>query len=148
MSGRLQISQTSPTIILLAEDDPDDAFLARQALLKSGFPHQLVHVPDGEAAINYLSGQSPFTDRSRHPLPNLILLDIKMPRASGLEVLEWLTTQPQLASIPVIVLTGSVSPEDRLKAQALGIAGYEAKPLGLPALQRLAASFVPKNPPR
>src|SRR5437660_5152795 len=94
-------------IILLVEDDPNDALLVQRALTTIRRPHFVMWLPGSEDAINYLSGSPPFEDRKAHPLPVLILLDLKMPAASGFKVLNWLQTQPELLSIPVVVLGGS-----------------------------------------
>src|SRR6267142_4463858 len=94
-------------IILLVEDDPKDALVVQRALTTTRRPHFVIWLPGGEEAINYLSGSPPFEDRKAHPLPVLVLLDLKMPAASGFKVLTWLQTQPELRSIPVVALTGS-----------------------------------------
>src|SRR2546423_7600514 len=113
-------SGTVLPVILLVEDEEDDAFLEQRALEKSGVPHRLIWVQDGEEAINYLSGEPPFDDRKSHPLPVLVFLDLKMPKVCGLEVLAWLKTRPDLASLRVVVLTGSILATDRAEAQRLG----------------------------
>src|SRR4051812_16030564 len=100
-------------VILLVEDDENDSFFVNRALKKAGVKHQLVQLPDGEEAILYLSGEGQYQDRTRHPLPILILLDLKMPKVSGLGVLSWLQTRPELARVPVVVLTGSILERDR-----------------------------------
>ncbi len=132
MSGDVDKDQRRPgppATILLVEDDDNDAFTVRHALQKCGLPHHIAHARDGEEAINYLSGTTPFSDRAVHPLPSLVLLDLKMPRLSGFEVLSWLQTKPELRSIPVIVLTGSIRAQDVQDAKALGAVGYEIKPV-------------------
>jgi len=75
-------------VILLAEDDPNDVLLIQRAFQRNHVANPVQVVRDGEEALAYLSGQAPFTDRERHPLPVLMLMDLKMPRKSGLEVLE------------------------------------------------------------
>jgi CheY-like chemotaxis protein len=126
-------TETQP-IILLVEDEPDDALLAKRALERAGVAHRIVHLKDGEEAIKYLSGEAPYNDRNAHPLPILVLLDLKMPKINGFEVLTWLQSRKELASIPVVVLTGSVHDRDRLDADKLGAVGYEIKPLDFPTL--------------
>ena len=115
-------------IILYAEDEENDVFFLKHAFEVAGSPHTLTAVPDGEQALNYLAGQGPFADRKRHPLPLLVLLDINMPRKSGLEVLEWTRRQPHFKSVPVLILTSSSRPEDREKARELGADDYLLKP--------------------
>src|SRR5262245_12834582 len=117
-------------IVLLVEDDPNDAFLARTALRESGAFHQVIHLSDGDEAIRYLNGDPPYNDRDNYPLPGLVLLDLKMPKLTGFDVLAWLQRHSRLAAqIPVVVLTGSIYPEDMKKAQELGAVGFEIKPV-------------------
>src|SRR5213593_3626425 len=94
-------------VILLAEDDPNDVLLIERAFQRTHVANSLQVVRDGEEALAYLSRQGPFADRERHPLPVLLLMDLKMPRKSGLEVLEWVRQQPGLKRLPIIVLTSS-----------------------------------------
>lgn len=117
--------------ILLAEDQADDVFLVRRAFEKLSVLNPLAVVRDGEEAIDYLAGKGPFANRARHPLPCLILLDLYLPRRTGLEVLEWLKQQPELRPIPVVVLTGSKESEDVIRAYTLGASSYLVKPVGL-----------------
>jgi CheY-like chemotaxis protein len=117
-------------IILLVEDDTNDALLCQKALHESGTLQTVIHLPDGEDAIKYLNGDPPYQDRTKYPLPALVLLDLKMPKLTGFDVLIWLQNHPALASeIPVIVLTGSIYPEDAKRAKQLGAVGYEIKPV-------------------
>src|SRR5436190_22516252 len=117
------------SMILLVEDDPNDALLAQRALERAGASQEILHLQDGEEAINYLSGKPPFVDRSRYPLPSLVLLDLKMPRMSGFDVLAWLQGKPEFEELPVVVLTGSIEPQDAENAKMLGAVGYEFKPI-------------------
>jgi len=113
--------------ILHAEDDDNEAYLLAHALSKHPGQYRLQQVQDGEVAIDYLNGHGEFADRSQHPLPSAILLDLKMPRRNGFEVLEWLRAQPGLQNLPVIVLTSSERPEDKARAFQLGATAYVAK---------------------
>jgi CheY-like chemotaxis protein len=126
-------TETSP-VILLVEDEPNDALLAKRALEKSGVLCRVMHVIDGEQAIKYLGGQPPYDDRGQYPAPILVLLDLKMPKVTGFDVLSWLHTRPELVSLPVVVLTGSIHERDRADAQKLGAVGYEIKPVDFSAL--------------
>ncbi len=115
-------------LILYAEDDTNDAFLLARAFEKVGIEWPLRVVSDGEEAIAYLSGQRPFDDRTRHPLPGLLLLDLKMPRKTGLEVLKWVRTTPHVCTLPVLMLTSSNQETDVHRAYLLGANGYLVKP--------------------
>src|SRR6476660_783230 len=124
-----QQSPGAPVAILFVDDDPNDMLLVQRAFKKAGLTYPLIHKRDGEEAIDYLSGKPPYSDRTRHPLPTLILLDIKMPKLNGFDVLNWLQRQPALAKIPVVILTASVRVEDRSEAEKLGAVGYRTKPV-------------------
>jgi CheY-like chemotaxis protein len=128
-------------VILLVEDDQDDAFLAERALTKTGVPSRVIHLHDGEEAIKYLNSEAPYDRRNAYPVPDIILLDLKMPKATGLDVLTWLQKRPDLASIPVIVLTGSILPGDRAEATKLGAVGYEVKPVDFSSLMSMVQSI-------
>jgi CheY-like chemotaxis protein len=119
----------APVAILLVDDDPNDMLLVQRALKKAGLSYPLIHRRDGEEAIDYLSGKPPYSDRAKHPLPTLILLDIKMPKLNGFDVLSWMQRQPTLAKIPVVIFTASAREEDQSQAQKLGAVGYRAKPV-------------------
>lgn len=116
-----------PATILVAEDDENDLVILSYAFKQAGLSHRLAHVPDGEAAIAYLLGAPPYADRLKHPLPDLLLLDLKMPKVSGFDVLAWLQTQPALNQIPVVVLSGSELEEDKVQCAQLGADGFQTK---------------------
>jgi CheY-like chemotaxis protein len=118
-----------PVSILLVDDDQNDVLLVQRAIKKAGLPYPIIHRHDGEEAIDYLSGKPPYSDRTKHPLPTLVLLDIKMPKLTGFDVLTWLQGRPELSKIPVIILTASVREEDQSEAQKLGAVGYRTKPV-------------------
>lgn len=136
--------QHAGLIILLVEDDPDDALITQRVLKGVQVDYRIIHLGDGEQAIHYLGGKGEYADRQKYPLPGLVLLDLKMPRITGLEVLAWLQERPDLAHIPVIVLTGSVYEEDHHRARALGAVGFEVKPVGLNALSDIIKRVVEK----
>lgn len=118
----------TPCTILYAEDEPDDILFLERAFKSVGLPHTLNAVSDGEKAQEYLAGEGQFKDRTRYPLPDLILLDINMPKQSGLDVLRWLRNQAQFKSLPVLILTSSSRMEDKEKARQLGAEDYLLKP--------------------
>jgi len=115
-------------VFLLAEDDENDIVILSYAFKQAGLPHTLARVPDGEAAIDYLKGEGIYADREKFPFPDLLLLDLKMPKVSGFEVLAWLQTQPSLDDIPVVVLSGSELEEDKLETAKLGANAFHTKP--------------------
>lgn len=115
--------------ILLVEDNPRDVLLIQRAFRKANVTVPLQVVEDGEVAVRYLSGEEPYTDRDRYPLPVLILLDLKLPRKSGAEVLAWLRQQPALKRLPVVVLTSSKEYADINHIYDLGGNAYMVKPV-------------------
>lgn len=119
--------------VLLVEDDPDDAFLLEDACKRLGHEGMLRVARDGEEAMAYLLGQGEHADRLRSPLPRVVLLDMKLPRMTGLEVLEWRREQPAMLRIPVIVLTASQSDSDIARAYELGANSYLVKPVDSPS---------------
>ena len=114
--------------VLYAEDEDNDAFLMQRAFAKAGVTNPLRVVVDGAAAIRYLSGSAEFRDRQRNPSPCLLLLDLNLPRNSGLEVLQWARSQPSLHDLPIVILTSSSQDRDIGSAYALGANGYLVKP--------------------
>jgi CheY-like chemotaxis protein len=115
-------------MILVAEDDSSDALLLRRALAKAGVNVPIHFVPDGQAAMDYFRSFSPSRERAGAGLPAVLLLDLRMPRVNGFELLEWMRAQPALRSVPVIVLSGLERRGDRELARALGADGYVVKP--------------------
>lgn len=121
--------------ILQVEDDDNDVFFMKHALKRAHVVNLVQVVTDGQMAIDYLAGAGPFADRTAFPQPDLILLDLKLPKQSGLEVLEWMRGQAGLRSIVVIVLTSSPDAHDARRAYQLGANSYVIKP---PDLQKYA----------
>ncbi len=128
-------------VILLAEDDPNDVLLIQRAFQRTQVANPLQVVRDGEEALAYLSGHGPFADRERYPLPVLMLMDLKMPRKSGLELLEWVRQQPGLKRLPIIVLTSSNQSPDINRAYELGANSYLVKPAGFDSLLELVKNL-------
>ena len=123
--------------VLLVEDNPNDVLLIRRAFNKAAVPNPLNVVGDGEKAIDYLAGAGQYADRSTYPLPLFILLDLKLPRKSGHEVVDWLRAQPVLRRIPVIVLTSSSIPADLERSYDAGVNSYLVKPVDFDELRGL-----------
>src|SRR5262250_943064 len=111
--------------VLLVEDDLNDVFLVKRAFKMAQLPTPLKVVTDGEDAIDYLSGEGKYADRRAHPMPKLIVMDIKMPRKTGLEVLEWVKShRGPLRRIPVVIVSFSENPKDINRAYELGANAY------------------------
>ena len=125
-------------VLLLVEDDPNDVLFMCRALKKAQIRQTIRVASDGEAAIDYLQGSGIYGDRTRYPFPCLVLLDVKLPKKSGLEVLRWLRSHPEHKDLPVVMLTSSGQQEDRDEATRHGIEAYQVKPLSFDALVRLA----------
>lgn len=115
-------------LLLVAEDNPDDAILLRRALSKAGIPSRLKIVTDGEEMLLYLQAKGAYSDRRANPMPSLIILDLKMPRRNGLEVLAWIAENRDLAVVPTIVLSASNLENDVRSAYHLGANTYFVKP--------------------
>jgi CheY-like chemotaxis protein len=131
----------SPPTLLLVEDNEDDVFLMLRALKSSGIDLALQVVADGQEALEYLSAEGKYADRSLYPLPLVIFLDIKLPQMSGLEVLRWLRAQPELRRTLVIMLTSSNHPGDVREAYELGANSYVVKPASFQQLVSFAKAF-------
>ncbi len=128
-------------MVLHIDDDPNDTALLQAAARSAKLGFRLHNVEDGEQAIAYLSGAGAYADRALYPLPSLILLDLKMPRATGFEVLKWIRAHNELAGLPVVVLSGSELQDDVEKAYGGGANSYLVKPLGFEALVNLVSSI-------
>ena len=115
--------------ILFAEDSTDDAMLTVRALKKSGLTNKIQHVKDGVEALEFIYCKGAYTSRNIKQHPKLILLDLKMPKLSGMEVLEKIKSDPHLRSIPIVILTSSKEDPDITKCYALGANSYIVKPV-------------------
>lgn len=131
------MSADSRQPILVVEDDGNDVVLLKRAFRKTDLANRVVFLPDGEIARDYLAGHEDYADRAAHPLPVLMLLDLKLPRLSGLELLEWMGHQPALRGLPVVILTSSRESRDLEQAYALGANSYLVKPVAFEALLEL-----------
>jgi CheY-like chemotaxis protein len=114
--------------VLAAEDEETDRFILQRAFSQAMLNGPLILVPDGQQAIDYLNGAAPYHDRTLHPFPVLLLLDLKMPRMTGFDVLTWLKARPEFERLPVVVLTSSAHDSDIQKARELGARDYIVKP--------------------
>ncbi|MDO3380107.1 response regulator [Geoalkalibacter halelectricus] len=121
-----------PIVILLAEDDPAHAEIVRRNMEISRISNRLEHVVDGQEALDYLYQRGHFKDPACSPRPGLILLDLRMPRVDGLEVLKTIKNDLDLARIPVVVLTTSAAEADMAKAYEHHANSYLVKPVDFP----------------
>lgn len=135
------MSKLSSFLIAVAEDNRDDALLIQRSLRQAGISRPINVLEDGDATVRYLAGEGIYADRHRYPLPNLLLLDLKLPRKNGFEVLGWLRTQASLRRLVVTVLTGSREQTDVQRAYELGANSYLVKPVGLQAITRLGENL-------
>jgi CheY-like chemotaxis protein len=129
----------SDPVILIAEDKEDDVFMLRRAFEQMAVQVPLHVVPNGEQAIAYLKGIGKFANRREFPLPDILLLDLKMPRKTGFEVLAWMRRQHDLAAIRVVILTTSEEIRDVNEAYKLGAASFLVKPC---RLRRISKHFI------
>jgi len=130
-----------PRTVLLVEDNADDALLMQRAFRMAGFESPIQVVTDGQKAIDYLSGDGLYTDREKYPLPRLMLLDLKMPCKSGLEVLTWARERAELKRLVVVVLTSSNQSIDIYWAYELGANSYLVKPVSFQNLLEMVTTL-------
>ena len=128
-------------VILLVEDSQFDVELLRHAFRKAGLNRPMQVVRDGVDAMSYLLGVGEYIDRGKFPPPNILIIDLNMPRFNGLELLTWLRTQPDLAHLLVVVLTGTGRQQDIDVAYRMGAKSYLVKPTGADEFQSLINSF-------
>lgn len=129
-------------LVLLVEDDPADVRLIQRAFNKVNAAFSMTRLTNGDDAVSYLSGEDPYENRAAYPVPAVVLLDIKLPRRSGFEVLDWLRRQTSpLRRLPVVMLTSSKHSADVNRAYDLGANSYLAKPQTPSELNELAANF-------
>jgi len=129
-------------VILAAEDDPNDLELLRHVVGENGVAVNFQSADDGEQLIHYLRGEGQFADRDLHPIPDIVVVDLKMPRMNGFEVLQWLRQQPGLARIPAVVLSGSGLESDIEEAYRLGANTYFTKPGQLAELRKIIGALI------
>lgn len=132
----------SELAFLAVEDDPNDTLFLQRAFRKLGFGEVLRVLADGQEARDYLSGQEKYADPIACPVPDLIILDLKLPRLNGFEFLSWLRVDTRLASTPVVVLTSSSDPGDIERARTFGVLSYFVKPGGFERLLECAREIV------
>lgn len=129
--------------ILQVEDEPGDVLEPRRAIDKIRPGCHFHWVRSGDQAIDYLSGAGPFADRTNHPFPTLVLLDLSLPGVDGFDLLAWVAAHPQWRSLPFIVLSGSNNPEDERRALELGALAYFVKRADYSPLAQFVARLLP-----
>jgi len=134
----LMSTDRNGSVILMVEDDENDILLLRRALKKEGVTLPIQVATDGLAAIQYLEGKGEYSDREKYPLPCLVLLDLKLPRKNGLEVLSWVRGREDLKDLPVFMLSSSGEDKDRSEAERHGVEVYRVKPVSLEELLKVA----------
>lgn len=132
----------SPCRILLVEDSEHDVFFFHQAMKKAAVTMPVEVVSDGMAAISYLSGDPPYSDRMQFPLPSIIVLDLKLPKKSGHEILEWLRSDSKFQDTQVLVLSSSFEDADVRRAYDLGAGLYIVKPVNQNILRNLIRAIA------
>lgn len=122
-------TRTKPITILMADDDPDDRQLTREAFEENHLANDLRFVEDGEELMDYLRQRGKYAAEGSAPIPGLILLDLNMPRKDGREALQEIKADPRLRSIRVVVMTTSKAEEDVMRSYDLSAASYITKPV-------------------
>ncbi len=131
------MAESSSNEILLVEDNPSDAELTLHALRKSNLANRISHVRDGAEALDFLFCRGPFSARQFEHAPRLILLDLKLPKVDGLQVLEKIKADPRTRAIPVIILTSSKEERDLVSGYKLGVNSYIQKPVNFSEFQKV-----------
>jgi DNA-binding response OmpR family regulator len=132
------MNQNQNHTLLHVEDDPNDVLLLQRAFRKAGINLNIQSVSDGDKAVAYLSGADGYGERDKFPAPSLVMLDLKMPRKSGLEVLQWIRAEAKLKRLLVVIFTSSRHDEDVNRAYDLGANSYLVKPVGFDMLVEMA----------
>jgi CheY-like chemotaxis protein len=128
--------------ILLVEDSEDDAKLLQKLFAKAGLSTSINVVADGVEAMSYLLGRDKFADRTNFPEPNILLIDLHMPRVNGLELMSWLQTQPDFEHLIIVALSGSAEQDEIDRAYQMGANSYVLKPGSAIELERVVNSFL------
>ena len=130
-----------PIVILLVEDDEAHAEIVRRNFGTCRLANHLIHVADGQAALDYLYRRNGFSDPAKSPRPGIVLLDLRLPKVDGLEVLKIVKADPSLNSIPVVILTTSKTEEDMVKAYGNHANSYLVKPVDFSQFTALMETF-------
>ena len=128
--------------ILIAEDDEDDRLLMEEALEENDFINNIFFVENGEELMDYLYSRDKYQDKVEFPRPNIILLDLNMPKKDGREALKEIKSEPNFRSIPIIVLTTSKAQEDIVRSYDLGVNSFITKPVTFDSLVEIMKTFT------
>jgi CheY-like chemotaxis protein len=131
----------SPVIILLVEDDPAHAEIVRRNLGSFRVANRIIHMEDGQAALDYLLRHAPYANPKTSPRPNLILLDLRLPKVDGMEVLRRIKEDEELKRIPTVILTTSGAESDLVNAYTHGAGSYLVKPVDFEKFSKLMEAF-------
>jgi CheY-like chemotaxis protein len=129
--------ETNNQVILSVDDNDVDGALLERAFKRTSIPARLFRVSEGPQALAYLSGEGIYRDRGNYPLPDLVLLDLAMPKMSGMDVLKWIRAEPAIKKTKVLIFTSSEKPEDYKNANSIGADGYLLKPTKFEDLKKL-----------
>ena len=132
----------SPLEILLVEDNPQEAELTIRALKKRTLANHFVHVHDGQEALDFLFGKGPYKERDVRELPKVVLLDLKLPKLDGIEVLRQLRANKHTRLVPVVVLTSSREDRDVIEAYQLGANSYIVKPVDFEKFLEVVSNMI------
>jgi len=130
-----------PILILLVEDDPAHAEIVRRNLDEFRVANRIMHVSDGQEALDYLFHRGAYADPEQFPVPGMVLLDLRLPRVDGLEVLKTVKSDRDLCKIPVVILTTSAAESDMAMAYECKANSYLVKPVDLPQFTSLMSAF-------
>lgn len=140
-SGSPPPGRSTSDCILVVEDRDDDALFLKRSLRKAGITVPVKIVQDGALAVSYLQGDDPFSDRTKFPIPSVVMLDIQLPNKNGFEVLEWLRAQPQFKHLFVAMVTVTGKIDDITRAYRLGANSFLTKPCHAEDIRELAQNF-------
>lgn len=136
------IKNIQPIYLLLVEDNEDDIEITLRAFKKADININISVVNDGQATLDFLYNRTPYEDKATHPRPNVILLDINMPKLSGFDVLDQLKKDPDYKTIPVVILTSSKNEEDIVKSYNGGASSYIKKPVKYEDFENVTKTFL------
>jgi CheY-like chemotaxis protein len=135
------MSKEQPIVILLVEDEPAHAEIVRRSLAECDIANRLIHTTDGQAALDYLQDSRIQAHDPEHPWPDMILLDLRLPKVDGIDVLRRIKQDESLQGIPVVILSTSSAPADLRKAYQNGAGSFLVKPVGFERFMKLMETF-------